>query len=136
MRGKRTEILAFIGGLVFFTVLAGIVVSRDNRIREELENQAQKLLRISRDAMDQAQLAVATIKDMTQGLKIDKRNSKYTEPQHSIGEPDGEGTAGSGTAGNATSETPVSESDGYAALWQVVEARNGRRLSRRTSQEP
>jgi hypothetical protein len=69
MKTKQTELLAFVGGLVFFTVLAGIVISRDGRIRREVENQARSLLRISRDALEQAQAVMGTVKQTTRNLK-------------------------------------------------------------------
>jgi hypothetical protein len=106
MKKKRAELLSFVGGVVFFTVLVGIVVGRNDRIRNELENQAQSLLRVSRDALDQAQVIVARVKTAMRDFKIDSETSKY------------EG------ANYPPETTETAENDSYAVLWQTAETRN------------
>jgi hypothetical protein len=93
-------LLSFIGGLVFCTVLVGLIIIKNDRIRIELENQAQSLLRVSRGALDQAQAVVTRIRETTRGLKIDSETSNYPE-------------------------TP--EVTEYDRLWQAVERRRSSR---------
>lgn len=113
---------------MFFTVLAALIVNKDGRIRRELENQTQSLLRVSRDALDQAQLIVARVKQTTQRLKNDNENNKYKTLQSSPNGSNGAANAGHISASTVINESQTPSEDEYSTLWQAVEARNKHHL--------
>jgi hypothetical protein len=104
MGKKKTEFLSFVGGLLFFSVIVGIVVVRNESIRNEIESQARGFLGISRNILQQLQSGFAKAKAIAGASKIAKQNSKLNEQE------DG--------------SSPDTHKDGYDALWQSVETQH------------
>jgi hypothetical protein len=97
---KKVNILSFAGGLVVFSVIVGVLVSKNDSIRNEIEDQAQGFLRVSREALQQLQFVVMKIGKISDELKTDNETNDFEEPPRAL--------------------LP----DSYDALWQKVEARN------------
>jgi hypothetical protein len=100
MKDNRLHILSFVGGLVFLSVLTGILLSRNSTIRAEVENQARGFLNTGRDILFQLQIIVAKVAQITGEIRdIDEDEVPEVEPRALL-------------------------SDGYDALWSVAEAQN------------
>jgi hypothetical protein len=104
MSEKKLHILSFVGGLVFLSVLAAILLSKSSEIREEVERQVQGILNTSKDILRQAQFVVVKVGEITNEIKgIDDSNITEDEPTALL-------------------------SDGYDRLWQSVEAQSRARV--------
>jgi hypothetical protein len=100
MSEKRLHILSFIGGIVFLSVLTGILLNKSSVIREEVEKQVQGILSTSKDVLYQVQVVVTKVGAITEEIK------------------------GSNENGTMDSEPVAFLSDGYDELWRLVETQN------------
>jgi hypothetical protein len=100
---KKTDILTFVGGLVFFSVVVGVIISKNDRIRSEIEEQVEGFLGVGQTILQQLRFVVAKVERITSELKIANNNSTIVEQK--------------------TAPPP----DDYDALWQAVEANAVRR---------
>jgi hypothetical protein len=100
MSKKETKILSFVGGLIFFSVVAGILISNDDKIRAEIQEQAKGLLKTSKKALQQLQYVVSKVGKLTGDLKSEKETSNLNSPQ----------------------TEPITDS--YDTLWVQAEAQN------------
>jgi hypothetical protein len=100
MSEKETKILSFVGGLVFFTVVAGVLISQDDKIREEIKEQANSLLKTSKKVLQQLQYVVTKVSKLTSDVKSDKQNS------------------------NIEDKPATSSSNEYDSLWEQAEQQN------------
>jgi hypothetical protein len=94
---KKTDILTFVGGLVFFSVVVGVIISKNDKIRSEIEGQAEGFLGVGRNALQQLESIITRISKITGEQKIANKNSTI-ENQDSSALP-----------------------DDYDTLWQAVE---------------
>jgi hypothetical protein len=97
---KKTKVLSFIGGCVFFSVLVGVLLTRNDKLRKEVEEQVRGVLNVSREFLQHAQTIVGGVGAMAGTPKIAKKSSNLGErPQLPAGDP-------------------------YDALWRSVETQN------------
>jgi hypothetical protein len=97
---KKTEVLSFAGGLVFFSVVAGVLLSKNSRIRTEVEEQLQGFLSASRDILQQVQFIAMKMSKIAGEVKTANET-------------------------NNLEEGPIALlPDSYDTLWRVVEAQN------------
>jgi hypothetical protein len=109
MSEKKLHILSFVGGLVFLSVLAAILLSKGSEIREEVESQVQGVLNTSKEILRQAQFVVVKVGEITNEIKgVDESNTTENDPTALL-------------------------SDGYDSLWQSVEAQSKARVKSRPS---
>jgi hypothetical protein len=101
MSDKEAKVLSFVGGVIFFSVVAVVVLSKDEGLRNEVKAQTQSLLKTSKKALQQFQSAVSKVGKLTGGIKSVKKNSNL--------DPEGEGVS------------PVESS--YNAQWEQVQQR-------------
>jgi hypothetical protein len=97
---KKTDILTFAGGLMFFSVVVGVVVSKNDRIRNEIEEQVEGFLSVGRNVLQQLRFVVAKVSKLTGGAEIASVNNTINEQ-----------------GADALSED-------YDALWQAAETQN------------
>jgi len=79
MRGKQIEVISFVGGLVFFSVVVGIVLVKNERIRTEVEEQAMSLLKTTKNALNQAQFLISKVGMVTGERKASFAGSHKTD---------------------------------------------------------
>ena len=79
MSEKQIKVVSFIGGLVFFSIVVGVVLMKNERIRAEVEEQAMSLLKTTKSAIGQAQFLVSKVGMMTGEKKASQSNSDKTE---------------------------------------------------------
>jgi hypothetical protein len=100
MNEKKLHVLSFLGGLVFLSLLTGILLSRNSSIRAEVENQAKGFLDAGRDILFQLQTILAKVSQITgETREVEEQEVPSSEPA-------------------------IVLSDGYDALWSTVEAQN------------
>jgi hypothetical protein len=75
MKTTQMKILSFIGGLLFASVVVGVLLIKNENIREEVEDQAQSFLGISRNALKQLQSVLSTTGAMLGTAKIANQTS-------------------------------------------------------------
>jgi len=98
MSEKQIKAVSFIGGLVFFSIVVGVVLMKNERIRAEVEEQAMSLLKTTKSAIGQAQFLVSKV-----GMVTGERKAAL--------------------AGSGKTETgQVTQRDAYEALWDAVES--------------
>jgi hypothetical protein len=100
MDDKQTKVLSFVGGLVFFAIVAGVVISKDEGIRNEIQEQAKSLLKTSKKALQQLQFVVSKVGKLTGESKNAIVNN------------------------NIVDESGKPVNDGYDALWERAEQQN------------
>jgi len=98
MSEKQIKAVSFIGGLVFFSIVVGVVLMKNERIRAEVEEQAMSMLKTTKSAIGQAQFLVSKVGMMTGEKKASQSNSGNTE---------------TGAA---------AQKDTYEALWDAVKS--------------
>ena len=96
MNEKKIKAASFVGGLVFFSIVVGVVLVKNERIRAEVEEQASILLKTTRSAISQIQFVVSKIGKITGESKSAKQNS------------------------NNDSALAASQGDKYDALWSSL----------------
>jgi len=100
MSEKQIKAVSFVGGLVFFSIVVGALLIKNDRIRAEVEEQAMSLLKTTKSAVNQIQFIVSKIGKITLDKKSVKTNNNIKEPF-------------------------VSDEDSeYDGLWNVAEAQN------------
>ena len=100
MNNKQKTIVSFVGGLVFFSAIVGVVLLKNERLRKEIEEQATILLETTRSIVSQIQIIVVKAGKIVNDNKIAKENSN-------------------------NDEAPVAlEADIYDAQWGIVESQN------------
>lgn len=67
MSDKQLKAVSFIGGLLFFSVVVGVILFKNDKIRAEVEEQAKSLLNITKGAVSQVQFVVSKINKITGG---------------------------------------------------------------------
>lgn len=72
MSEKKAKVLSFIGGLVFISVVAGVLLYKNDRIRAEFEEQVTSLLKTTGSALGQIRFFVSKVENITKDSKIDK----------------------------------------------------------------
>ena len=65
MNEKKIKAASFVGGLVFFSIVVGVVLVKNERIRAEVEEQASILLKTTKSAISQIQFVVSKIGKIT-----------------------------------------------------------------------
>jgi len=101
MSEKQIKVISFIGGLVFFSIVVGVVLMKNERIRAEVEEQAMSLLKTTKSAINQAQYLVSKVGVVTGEKKAAQANSNKTEAENMV------------------------EKDKYASLWESAESQVG-----------
>jgi hypothetical protein len=97
MKNKKTQILSFVGGLVFFSVVAVVLLAKNEKLRSEIEAQANSLLETSKNVIGQVQFVAEKIGRISGELKTVNADS------NNVGASQGALT------------------DGYDSLWQEAE---------------
>lgn len=103
--GKETRMLSFVGGLVFFSVVAVLILNKDEALCNEIQAQTKSLLTTSKKALQQFQSAVTKIGKLTEDVKSVRENSKL----------EGEGV-----------NSAADRADKYDSLWEQVERQASR----------
>ena len=98
MSEKQIKAISFIGGLVFFSIVVGVVLMKNERIRAEVEEQAMSLLKTTKSAIGQAQFLVSKVGMMTGEKKASQANNGKTEME------------------------AATQKDAYEALWDAVKS--------------
>jgi hypothetical protein len=98
MNKKKARVLSFIGGCVFFSVVVGVLLFKNEALRKDAEEQLRGALNVSRELVRQAQYAVGKLGSITGAPEIAKESSN-------IGAAEG-----------------ISPQDAYDALWRSAEA--------------
>ena len=75
MNEKKVKAASFIGGLVFFSIVVGVVLVKNDRIRAEVEEQASILLKTTKSAINQIQFVVSKVGKITGESNNAKLNS-------------------------------------------------------------
>ena len=75
MSEKQKKVVSFIGGLVFFSVVVGVLLVKNERIRAEVEEQATSLLKTTKSAVSQIQFVIAKIEKISGGNNSAQPNS-------------------------------------------------------------
>jgi hypothetical protein len=60
----KERFLSFVGGALAFSVVLGVIVSKDERIRQELQKQAKRFLEASKKVLAQYEGFVGTINNI------------------------------------------------------------------------
>jgi hypothetical protein len=97
MKNKKTQILSFVGGLVFFSVVAAVLLAKNEKLRKEIESQANSLLETSKSVIGQVQFVAEKVGKISGELKTVNANS------------------------NSEEASQKALSDGYDSLWQETE---------------
>jgi hypothetical protein len=106
---KKAKVLSFIGGCVFFSVLVGVLLTRNDKLRQEVEEQVRGVLGVSREILRQAQTVVGNVGAMTGASKIVKKSSNLDEDAQFL------------------------ECDPYDELWRLAETQNAAQVKSRLS---
>jgi hypothetical protein len=101
---KKTSSLAFVGGLIFASVVAGVILTKNKGIRAEVEAQAKSLLNTSSEFIRKLRFTDSLFAKLTGDSKTANYNSTI-----GVILPSG--------------DTPVL-SDAYDSLWQEAEQQN------------
>ena len=100
MSEKQAKTISFIGGLIFFSVVVGVLLIKNDKIRAEAESQAMSLLKTTKGAVSQIQFVVSKVGKITGENKLANQASNY-------------------------SETPtIDGASGYDALWGAAKTQN------------
>jgi len=86
MNEKQLKIVSFIGGLVFFSIVVGVVLVKNERIRAEVEEQTMNILKTTKGAIGQIQYLVSKVEKMTGENKSTKQGSSATESSIAVNE--------------------------------------------------
>jgi hypothetical protein len=106
---NKAKVLSFIGGCVFFSVLVGVLLTRNDKLRNEVEEQARGVLNVSREILQHAQTIVGNIGGIAGTPKIAKKSS------------------------NLEAESQLLASDPYDTLWRSAETQNAIHVKSRLS---
>jgi hypothetical protein len=109
---KKTKVLSFIGGCVFFSILVGVLLTRNDKLRKEVEEQARGVLNVSREFLRHAQTIVGGVGAMAGTPKIAKKSSNIEEDEKS---------------------PQRSPRDPYDDLWRHAETQNAAQVKSRLS---
>jgi len=101
MVGKKAKALSFLGGLVVFSAVAGVLLVKNKRLREEVQEQTAKIMDTSKKVLDKAQQLINKAEEVT-GVNIIAKKSSNKE----------------------SDKKAVDESKAYADLWSLVESQN------------
>ena len=71
---SSNQVLSFIGGLVFITLIVSYTINQNQRLREELEIQLKSALEISKGIISQISLVVDSVNSISQWLKVDQNS--------------------------------------------------------------
>jgi len=80
----KEKILSFVGGTVVFSVVLGVVVSKDERIRLEIQKQARRFLETSKGVLGQYENLADTIKKFTGQAKNAKETSNLMKGKRAL----------------------------------------------------
>jgi hypothetical protein len=110
---KKTSSLAFVGGLIFASIAAGVILTKNEGIRTELETQAKSLLNTSREFLRKLHLTDNVLGKLFSDHKTANYNSTI-ETSHAPGP-----------------KTVLP--DAYNSLWQEAERQNSGRQNSATA---
>ena len=79
MSEKQIRVVSFVGGLVFFSIVVGVLLARNERIRSEVEEQTMSLLKTTKSAVSQIQFVVSKIGRFTNDSNNARRNSNIDD---------------------------------------------------------
>jgi hypothetical protein len=108
---SKLHALSMLGGVVFFSVVVALAVSRNERVREEVDAQVKSFLETTRLALSQYQRLVLKIKRITTETKsviADSKNKRGGNPGQEASEP-------------SAAQDLLSPADEYDLLWAPVE---------------
>ena len=74
MSEKQARVASFIGGLVFFSAVAVVILMKNDKLRAEVEEQAAGLLKTTKSAVSQIKFVVSKI-----GNTAEKRNAAVNQ---------------------------------------------------------
>lgn len=96
----KTRILSFIGGLVFFSTVATVLIVRNEGLRKEFKAQAGKLVDTGRSVVGQMQVVVNRVGRISNELNSAKQNSNIENVEN------------------------LALTEGYDALWTETELKS------------
>jgi hypothetical protein len=98
----RVEALSLLGGIVFFSVVVGIAVSRNERVKAEIDSQIKGFLETTRKALSQYQQLIQKVNSITTGIKSVTQNSNNQTTQSAVPQ-------------------QLNAADKYDLLWEPIE---------------
>lgn len=80
----ENKLLSFLGGILVFSVVLGIVVSKDERIRQEIQKQIRRFLETSKDVLVQYENLAKRINKFAGQAKNAKKSGKLEDNKNSL----------------------------------------------------
>ena len=97
---NKTKVLSFIGGLVFFSVAATVLIAKNAGLRKELSEQTGQIIETGKSVVGQVQVVIDRVGRITEELQTAKQNNNI----------------------EIVDNTALTE--GYNALWADTERKN------------
>ncbi len=84
MKSNKVKILSFIGGLAFFSIVATILITKNDRLKREVELQASSLLEASRNVVTQVQFVTEKVNRIKSEINTAKSLSNNEQDQKAL----------------------------------------------------
>ena len=86
MSDKTSVRLSVIGAVLFFAVVVGVTIARNDKMRKEIEDQVQRFLKSSKKVLNQYEYFAGRIGNISSELKSAKKTSTNEEATLLVGE--------------------------------------------------
>ncbi|MCL2883148.1 MAG: hypothetical protein FWF30_01585 [Coriobacteriia bacterium] len=84
MAKKSTQVVSFLGGLVFVGIVVGVTVALNKKLREELSSQARSLVETGKSVVEQVQFVTGRVQRVAEGLEGLKKDSAAEQASANI----------------------------------------------------